>query len=62
MNKIKIIKKFKAYFIRLKLHKVIGFLADYLIYIGYLSKLSKWIDTHKKDLKINDFYNSTVIH
>ena len=47
MNKIKIIKKFKAYFIRLRIHKLFGFTADYLIYFGYLLKMSKWIDNNK---------------
>lgn len=62
MNKIKIIKKFKAYFIRLKIHKILGFTSDYLIYIGYLLKLSKWIDDNKTKLKYNDFYNGHVVH
>ena len=62
MNKIKIIKKFKAYFIRLRVHKVFGFAADYLIYFGYLLKMSKWIDNNKDKLKYNDFYNKRVVH
>ena len=62
MNKIKIIKKFKAYFIRLRIHKVFGFAADYLIYFGYLLKMSKWIDNNKAKLKYNDFYNKRVVH
>ena len=62
MSKIKIIKKFKAYFIRLKVHKVFGFTADYFIYFGYLLKMSKWIDNNKDKLKYNDFYNKRVVH
>ncbi len=62
MNKIKIIKKVKAYFIRLKVHKILGFTADFLIYAGYLLKLSKWIENNKGKLKYNDFYNSAVVH
>jgi O-methyltransferase len=62
MNKIKIIKKFKAYFIRFRIHKILGFTSDYLIYLGYLLKLSKWIDNNKGKLKYNDFYNSEVVH
>lgn len=62
MNKIKIIKKFKAYFIRLRIHSVFGFAADYLIYLGYLLKLSKWVDNNKDKLKYNDFYNRRVVH
>lgn len=62
MNTIKIIKKIKAYAIRLKVHKVLGFSANLLIYSGYLIKISKWADKNKKKLKYNDFYNSKVIH
>ncbi|MEP1035043.1 TylF/MycF/NovP-related O-methyltransferase [Ekhidna sp.] len=60
MNKIKVIKKFKANFIRLKLHKLIGFIADYLLYLGYLLKLSRWIDLNKTKFRHNDFYNARV--
>lgn len=62
MNKIKFIKKFKANFIRLKLHKIFGFTAEYIIYLGYLLKLSKWVDQNKGKLKYDDFYNSKVLH
>lgn len=62
MKKITIIKKFKAYFIRLKIHKVLGYFADLIIYFGYLLKLSKWINDNKKVLKYNDFYNLHAVH
>lgn len=62
MNTIKIIKKVKAYLIRLKIHKLFGFAANFLIYTGYLLKMSKWIDANKKQLGHNDFYNSQVVH
>lgn len=60
MTKIKAIKKFKAYFIRLKIHKVFGFASQYLIYLGYLLRLSKWVDANKTKFKYNDFYNGQV--
>lgn len=60
MNQIKIIKKFKAYFIRLRMHKLLSFAADYLIYIGYLIKISKWAEANKHKIKHNDFYNGKV--
>ncbi len=62
MNKVKIIKKFKAHFIRLRIHKALGFATEYIIYLGYLLKLSKWVDENKHKLKHNDFYNSNVVH
>jgi hypothetical protein len=62
MKRIKLIQKSKAFFIRFKLHKIIGYFADILIFIGYLSKLSEWANKHKKDLKFNDFYNPHIKH
>ncbi|MFC2137177.1 TylF/MycF/NovP-related O-methyltransferase [Bacteroidota bacterium] len=62
MNKLKIIKKFKAYAIKFKIHKLLGRFADLFIYAGYLLKLSKWVDNNKKALLYNDFYNSKVVH
>lgn len=62
MNTIKLIKKVKANLVRMKIHKVFGFAADFLIYSGYLLKMSKWIDRNKSQLKYNDFYNRKVVH
>lgn len=62
MGKVKLIKKFKAYFIRLKIHKITGFASNLLIYAGYLSKASKWIERNKSTLQYNDFYNKKVVH
>lgn len=62
MNKVSIIKKVKANLIRIKIHKLLGWSADLLIYTGYLLKLSKWIDANKKGLMFDDFYNGKVIH
>ena len=62
MNKLKIIKKFKAYAIKLKIHKIFGFLSGLLIFSGYLIRLSKWVDKNKNTLIFNDFYNSKVKH
>ena len=55
--KIKLIRKSKALFIRLKLHKVVGPLSGFFLNLAYLSKVSKWIDQHKKDISFNDFYS-----
>ncbi|MFY0599126.1 MAG: class I SAM-dependent methyltransferase [Cyclobacteriaceae bacterium] len=60
MSKIRLIKKVKANLIRIRVHKLLGFSADVLIYIGYMLKLSKWVDQNKPVLKYNDFYNNKV--
>ena len=62
MSKIKIIKKIKANFIRFQLHRIFGPFATLFIYLGYLTRLSKWAYNNKKKLGINDFYNSKVVH
>lgn len=62
MNTVKFIKKTKAFLIRIKIHKAFGFLANLLIYTGYLFKMSKWIDKNKSGLRYNDFYNRKVLH
>ena len=54
--KIKIIRKSKALFIRLKLHKVFGPLTGFFLNLAYLSKVSKWIDKNK-NIPFNDFYS-----
>lgn len=60
MSKIRVIKKIKANLTRIKIHKLFGFTADLLIYIGYMLKMSKWIEENKSKLKYNDFYNANV--
>jgi hypothetical protein len=62
MNKIKIIKKVKANYIRFKLHRVFGFAANLFVYFGYLNKMSSWIEANKSVLEYNDFYNKAVLH
>lgn len=62
MNKISFIKKIKANLIRIRIHNIFGFLADFLIYAGYLLKMSKWIHQNRKGLKCDDFYNRDVKH
>jgi len=62
MNKVKLIKKTKAFLVRIKIHKAFGFLANLLIYTGYLLKMSKWIDRNTSGLRYNDFYNRKVLH
>jgi O-methyltransferase len=55
--KINLLRKSKAFFIRLKLHKIFGPLNGFFLNLTYLSKVSKWIDQHKKDITFNDFYS-----
>lgn len=55
--KIRIIRKSKALFIRLKLHKVFGPLNGFFLNLAYLSKVSKWIDKNN-NIPFNDFYSS----
>ena len=62
MKKIKLIKKIKALFIRLKLHVLFKPMAELFIYTGYLIKLSSWIEVNKEGLVYNDFFNKKVIH
>ena len=62
MNKVTLIKKVKANLIRLKVHKVLGWAANLLIYTGYMIKLSKWVESNKDKLQFDDFFNSNVIH
>jgi len=60
---IKIAKKVKANVIRFKMHKILGFTADKLIFIGYLLKLSKWASDNNSKMEMNDFYNkSKIVH
>ena len=58
MNKLKLIKKTKAYFIRFRLHVIFGPLSNAMIFLGYLSKLSAWAHRNRQALKYNDFYNN----
>ncbi len=62
MNTIAIIRKVKAWFIRLGLHRLLGPVADLLIYTGYLSRLSGWAAKNKHHLLFNDFYNPRPNH
>jgi hypothetical protein len=71
--RIRVIRKFKAWFIRLRLDVVVYPVAGYLIYLGQLAKLARW--TRKQadrevqqesgsrlDFIFNDFYNPRVAH
>ncbi len=49
------IRKSKAIFLRLRLHVIFLPFAGLYSLIAYLSRLSKWVHTHK-DIKYNDFY------
>ncbi len=57
--KLFFIRKIKAIFSRLKLHKLFFPVENVFINIAYLSKLSRWIDKTPKG-KFNDFYNKKV--
>jgi O-methyltransferase len=53
--KLTIIRKIKAWFIRLRMHRLIEPFSNILLNLVYLSKISKWVSKQKK-LKFNDFY------
>lgn len=63
--RIRFVRGFKAWFIRLRLDAVVHPLAEYLIYVGQLAKLARWTRrvAGSSDAPIlNDFYNSRVVH
>jgi O-methyltransferase len=60
MKKNNFQKKFKAFFIRYKLHKIFGPFSNAMISLGYMSKLSQYLSQNKKKFKFNDFYTSTI--
>lgn len=47
--------KFKGFFFVLRLHIFLNWIAEKLIFLGNLIKLSKWISS-QKGLEMNDFY------
>lgn len=51
---IRIRRKSKAIFIRLKIHKLLGPLNGFLLNLAYMSKVSKWIDNNK-DIPFREF-------
>jgi O-methyltransferase len=55
--KFTVIRKSKALFVRLKLHKLFGPFDGFFLNLAYLSKVSRWIDKNKKDISFNDFYS-----
>lgn len=57
MKRNRFYKKFKAYFIRFRLHKFFGLFSEYMIYLGYLTRLSKYIDKNRSNFEFNDFFN-----
>lgn len=59
---IKVIKGFKALFILFRLHIVFQLFSGFIIYLGYLSKLSKWVSKNKNRFVFNDFLNLKVKH
>ena len=60
MNKIALKRKFKATLIQIRIHKLLGFLSNVLIFVGYMIKLSAWADKNKGKLLFNDFYSRNV--
>lgn len=58
--KLFFIKKFKANFIRFGIYKLVHPFSTYLIYLGYLARLGKWVKNQQ--FKFNDFYNPKVVH
>ncbi|MBC7865211.1 MAG: class I SAM-dependent methyltransferase [Bacteroidia bacterium] len=55
--KLKVIRKFKANFMRFKMHGVFGPFENFMINMGNLSRLSRW-RKNNSNLKFNDFYLS----
>jgi len=56
MKLIRFRGKFKGLFFWARLHYLFGFISNLFIFIGYMSKLSKWIHKHKK-IAYSDFYS-----
>jgi hypothetical protein len=56
LSKIYWIKKLKAWFVRLRLHAMLGPLAGAGFFLAYLSRFSRWVSEHR-ELPYNDFYN-----
>lgn len=54
--KLFFIRKFKALFIRLKLHVIVEPFSGILLNLAYISKFSKWANSQK--IPYNDFYSS----
>ena len=57
MANISFIRKFKANFIRFKLHGIVEPFSKGLLNIIYLSKISKW-RREQPEIKFNDFYSN----
>jgi len=55
MSKIYLIRKFKALFFRLRLHKIVP--AKSLIFLGHLAEASRWINSVNASAHSSDFYN-----
>jgi len=62
MTTIAWIRKIKAWFIRLGLHRIVGPFSTLLIYTGYLSRLSAWAAKNRGRWAFNDFYNPRPDH
>ncbi|MBI1193382.1 MAG: hypothetical protein GC205_09420 [Bacteroidetes bacterium] len=62
MTTIALIRKIKAWFIRLSLHRVFEPFATLLLYAGYLSRLSAWAAKNTGRWAFNDFYNPKPDH
>jgi len=52
---IKLARKAKGYFLKFKLHKIFNPIAGFLPAVGYLSKLSSWLEKTQKP-SFDDFY------
>lgn len=55
--KISLIRKAKALFIRLRLHRIVGPFEGSLLNLASLSRVSKWAAAHHR-IPFNDFYSS----
>lgn len=55
--KLYLIRKTKALFIRLQLHRIVEPFSGMLLNLAYLSKISKWVKENR-NIELNDFYAS----
>jgi hypothetical protein len=55
--KLFFIRKTKALFLKLKLHKIFGFLNGFMLNLSYLNEFSRWRASQPK-IEFDDFYNT----
>ena len=56
INKLYLLRKIKALFVKFKLHKIFSSFEGTLLNLVYLSKISRWAEQNK-DMQFNDFYS-----